>query len=57
MKSPKLGKSRALKQVVEKLTDIRKKPVSKRVFEIVEENSKENEKSKKVANPRGDLEF
>ncbi len=56
MKPPKLGKPGAVKSIAKKLTEIRKKPISKEAFEIVEENSKRNDGRKKVAKPRGDLE-
>jgi hypothetical protein len=57
MKPPKLGKLGAVKSIAKKLTEVRKWPISKEVFEIVEENSKRNESRKKVAEPRGDLEI
>lgn len=53
---PKLGKKGALKEVTNKLTEFRKKPLSKKVFEIVQENYERNQTNKKVAKPTGDLE-
>lgn len=55
-KPPKLGKKGALKEVSRKLTELRKKPLSKKIFEIVQENYENNEKNKKVAKPMSDLE-
>jgi len=46
---PKLGKKNALKEVTKKLTALRKKPLSKKVFEIVQENYERNQTNKKVA--------
>ncbi|MFZ3231718.1 MAG: hypothetical protein WA160_16035 [Pseudobdellovibrio sp.] len=53
---PKIGKKGALKEVVKKLTELRKKPLSKKVFEIVQENYERNQTNKKVAKPTGDVE-
>ena len=52
----KYGKKGALKDVAKKLTELRKKPLSKKVFEIVQENFNQNQTNKKVAKPAGDLE-
>ena len=57
MKPPKLGKSGLIKPIAKKLTALRKKPISKEVFEIVDENFNRNQGQKKVAKPRGDLEI
>lgn len=46
---PKIGKKGALREVTKKLTELRKKPISKEVFEIVQENFDRNQKSKKIA--------
>lgn len=53
---PKLGKKGALKEVTKKLTELRKKPLSKKLFEIVQENYERNQTNNKVAKPTGDLE-
>lgn len=53
---PKLGKKGTLKEVTKKLTELRKKPLSKKIFEIVQENYERNQANKKVAKPTGDLE-
>ncbi len=53
---PKLGKKGALKEVTNKLTELRKKPLSKKTFEIVQENYERNQTNKKVAKSTGDLE-
>ena len=52
----KYGKKGALKDVTKKLTELRKKPLSKKVFDIVQENFNQNQPHKKVAKPTGDLE-
>lgn len=52
----KIGKKGALKEVAKKLTELRKKPLSKKVFEIVQENYERNQTNKKVAKPTGDIE-
>lgn len=53
---PKLGKKGAIREIAKQLTELRKKPLSKKVFEIIQENFEQNEKNKKVAKPNGDLE-
>lgn len=53
---PKIGKKGAIREIAKQLTELRKKPLSKKVFEIVEENYERNQKNKKVAKPNGDLE-
>ncbi len=56
---PKLGKIGALKEVTKKLTELRKKPLSKKVFEIVHENydrQQPNQGNKKIAKTKSDLE-
>lgn len=40
---PKVGKKGALKEVAKKLTELRKKPISKEVFEIIQENFNRNQ--------------
>ncbi len=52
---PKLGKKGAIREIAKQLTELRKKPLSKKVFEIVEENFERNQKNRKVAKPTGDL--
>lgn len=51
----KIGKKGAIREVAKQLTDLRKKPLSKKIFEIVEENFERNQKNKKAAKPIGDL--
>lgn len=52
---PKIGKKGAIREIAKQLTELRKKPLSKKIFEIVEENYERNQKNKKVAKPSGDL--
>ena len=47
---PKLGKKGALKEVAKKLTELRKKPLSKKVFDIVQEISIVIRPTKKLQN-------
>ncbi len=54
--NPKIGKKGAIKEVAKSLTELRKKPLSKKVFEIVQENYDRNNTNKKVAKPINDLE-
>lgn len=54
--NPKIGKKGAIKEVAKSLTELRKKPLSKKVFEIVHENYDRNNTNKKVAKPINDLE-
>lgn len=54
---PKLGKKGALKEVVNLLTEIRKKPLSKEVHEIVRENHERTQTEKKVAKPNGEVDL
>lgn len=56
METPKIGKKGAIKEVAKKLSELRKKPISKDVFEIVKENAKQD-KNKKVAKPNRDLDI
>ncbi len=53
---PKVGKKGAVKEVAKQLTELRKKPLSKKVFEIVQENYERNQRDKKVAKPIDDVE-
>lgn len=53
---PKIGKKGAIREIAKQLTELRKKPLSKKVFDIVEENFERTQKNKKVAKPVGDLE-
>ena len=52
---PRIGKKGAAKELTKKFTEIRKTPVSKRVFEIVEENFKRTNSQKKSAKMNSDL--
>lgn len=52
---PKIPKKGAAKALTEKFTELRKKPLSKRVFEIVEENYEKTNTQKKSAKPNNDL--
>ena len=55
----KIGKKGALKEVVKKLTGLRKKPLSKKVFEIVQDNydrQQSEERNKKIAKTNNNLE-
>lgn len=53
----KLGKKGAIHEIAKKLTELREKPVSPKVHEIVRENYERNQKdNKKVAKQSGDLE-
>lgn len=54
--NPKVGKKGAIKEVAKILNELRKKPLSKKVFEIVQENYDRNKTNKKVAKPVNDLE-
>ena len=42
-KVPKLGKKGAIKEVAKQLTELRKKPLSKKIHDIVHENYERNE--------------
>lgn len=53
-KVPKLGKKGAIKEIAKKLTELRKKPLSKKIHDIVRENYERNENLKKAANPKID---
>lgn len=53
-KVPKLGKKGAIKEVAKQLTELRKKPLSKKIHDIVHENYERNENLKKVAKPNVD---
>ncbi len=57
MNTPKLGKKGSTKQIAKKLTALRKKPISKEVFEIVDENWRRNQGHKKSAKADSDLEI
>lgn len=54
--TPKIGKKGAIKDVAKKLTELRKKPLSGRVFEIVKEDA-ERRRNKKVAKAPKDIEI
>lgn len=53
---PKLGKKGALQKISKQLTELRKKPLSKKILEIVQENYERNQQNKKLAKPKSDLE-
>lgn len=54
---PKLGKKGAIGEIAKKLTELRQKPISPKVHDIVRENYERTQKeNKKVAKPSGDLE-
>ncbi|MES2768570.1 MAG: hypothetical protein V4596_05425 [Bdellovibrionota bacterium] len=48
---PRIGKKGGAKEIAKKLTEIRRKPISKEIFDIVTEISERNRKSdnKKIA--------
>ncbi len=48
---PMVGKKGSLRQVTKKFTELRKRPLSKEVFEIVQENFDRNQKNKKIVKP------
>jgi hypothetical protein len=55
----KIGKKGGLKKVVDMLKEIRRQPLPKEVFEIVDGHYEETQKSKhqkKIAKPSSDLE-
>lgn len=55
---PKIGKKGGAREVAKMLTDIRKKPISKKVLQILEEsNDVEKEQHKKVAKSSGEAEI
>jgi hypothetical protein len=51
---PRIGKKGGAKRVAQELTKIRETPLSKRIFEIVDE-SNDQKPSKKSATPLSDL--
>lgn len=54
---PKIGKKGAIHEIAKKLTELRQKPISPKVHDIVRENFEKTQKeNKKVAKPAGDLE-
>ncbi len=55
-KKPRIGKKGGAERVTKEFSKIRKEPLPKEVFSIVEENFKRNQQSKKSAKPSGDLE-
>jgi hypothetical protein len=52
---PKLGKKGAAKALTKKFTELRKTPLSKRVFEIVKENYERTNSQKKSAKSNNDI--
>lgn len=57
---PKIGKKGAVKKIAEKASRLRQRPLSKKIFEIVDENYKNNlnkEPFKKSAKPDRDLDL
>ncbi len=55
-KVPKIGKPRKIKELARKITEMRNQPLSKRIFEIVEEDYERRQKEKRVAKSLPDLE-
>jgi hypothetical protein len=57
-KKPRIGKKDGAGRVAEEFAKIRKEPLPKEVFSIVEDNYKKNQQKpdKKSAKPPGDLE-
>ncbi len=53
---PKIGNINALNEFVKKLADLRKQPLPKSIFDIVQENYDRNKKQKKTAKPCNDVE-
>lgn len=56
---PRIGKKGAAKKVTAMLKEIRKQPLSKKVFDIVDhhhEETKNQHPQKKIATPSSDLE-
>lgn len=54
---PKIGKKGAIREIAKQFTELRKKPISPRVHDIVRENFERTQKeNKKIAKPNGDLE-
>lgn len=55
---PKIGKKGGAREVAKMLTEIRKKPISREVLQIVEESNELRKKQdKKVAKPSGEAEI
>lgn len=56
---PKIGKKGGARGVAKMLTEIRRKPVSKKVLQIIEESDKasKQQQDKKVAKPYGEAEI
>lgn len=56
-KKPRIGKKGGAQRVAEEFSKIRKEPIPKEVFSIVENNYKKNQQNpdKKSATPSGDL--
>jgi hypothetical protein len=57
-KTPKIGKKGGAKRITDKLKQIRRTPLSKEIFQIVDESSSQTTepKLKKIATPKVDLE-
>lgn len=54
---PKLGQKGAIREIAKELTELRKKPISPKVHDIVHENYERTRKNdKKTAKPVSDLE-
>ncbi len=53
---PRVGKKGGAKRVAKELTKIRKSPLSKKVYDIVDENHRRQNSDKKSAKPLTDLE-
>ena len=54
-KTVKIGKKGGAKRIANELTKIRKTPISKEVFEIVENANNNKQTDKKAAKPTTDL--
>lgn len=54
-KTVKIGKKGGAKRIANELTKIRKSPISKEVFEIVENSNNNKQTDKKSAKPATDL--
>lgn len=49
---PRIGKKGAAREIAKKMSELRRKPISKDVLDIVEEISERNQKkNKKIAKP------
>ena len=54
---PKIGKKGAIREIAKELTELRNKPISPKVHDIVRENFERTQKNnKKIAKPTNDVE-